>query len=206
MTTRLLGILGLIDAILATLLLQILLRQTVFPGQKGVVLVWCLPIAFGLHVFEEFAFPRGLGEWSKDHRPQIADSMTTAHFYRINAIGGAATLGVALGAFDYARGYSFMGIRAWLAVLAWVAFNALVHIRGTIESRRYSPGTVTSVALYLPLAVGATAYFLRQGAVDVVSLAIGAVWGVAAYAFFIRRLRKRAATETGEARSSTGRE
>jgi hypothetical protein len=202
MRTRLLGILGLIEAVLAALLLRVLLTQTVFPSEMGLTLAWCLPIAFGLHVFEEFGFPGGLGEWSRANRPQTASSMTTAHFYRVNAIGGAAAMGDALGAFDYAGGYSFLGIRGWLAVVAWITFNALFHIRGTVESRRYCPGVVTSVALYLPLAVVAALYFVRQGAVDLLSLGVSVLWGVGAYVVVVRLLRKRAAIETSKAQSS----
>jgi len=201
MKTRFLGVLGLIETVLAALLLQVLLKQTVFPSEMGLTLAWCLPIAFGLHVFEEFGLPGGFGEWSRASRPQTASSMTTAHFYRVNAIGGLAAMGVALGAFDYKGAYSFLGIRAWLATVASIAFNALFHIRGTVESRRYCPGVVTSVALYLPLAVGAALYFVRQGAVDMLSLGLCVVWGVGAYVVVVRRLRTRAVIEAREAQS-----
>lgn len=203
--TRLLGIIGVTAAVASALMLVVLLKQAFFPSRLGLILVWLLPISFGMHVFEEFGFPGGYGEWSRTYRPQTAASMTPAHFYRINLIGGAATIGVALGAFDYAGGYSFFGIRAWLAVLAWIAFNAVVHIRGAFESRRYCPGVVTSIALYLPLTVLGVAYFLRTGAVGVLSLIVVVAWGIAAYALVVRALRQRALVEKSPRSSdSTG--
>ena len=76
---------------------------------------------------------------------------------------------VTLGTFDFAGGFAFFGIRAWLAFLSFQALNAIFHIRGAMLTKQYSPGMSVSILLYLPLTVVAFTYLLRAGVVDIVS-------------------------------------
>jgi len=155
----------------ACLLLLVLLRQNVMPGRAGVVLILLLPIAFGLHVTEEFIFPGGFIAWDNRYRPQFAD--TAGSFYvKVNTIPGVAALLVALGAFDYAGGFSRAALPSWLALAAFMSWNAVsFHLRGALRTRRYSPGMATGLLLFLPLTAAGYVYLLRCGAVDALGVA-----------------------------------
>jgi hypothetical protein len=157
MKIKLFAAITLIEAVLITLLL-FFLTQEMLPDKVGVTLVWIQPIAFGLHIAEEYVFPGG-----------FASRMTPSYPFKINAIGGIASALLSFGAFNYLGSYSFVEIRGWLFVMSALAFNGLEHIRGAILTKRYSPGMVTGIVLFLPLAVISYAYFLRNRIVDIPS-------------------------------------
>jgi hypothetical protein len=153
--------------------LLFLLGQPGLPAKFGLVLVFGLPISFGLHVCEEFFFPGGGAAWFRLARPESAQVYTEGYFFWINAIPLGLAFLVTLGTFDFAGGYSFFGIRAWLAFLCFQAIQVvLFHLMGTIRLRRYSPGMVTNILLYLPLTVTAFVYLLRTGTVDPISAVV----------------------------------
>ena len=150
--------------------LLFLLRQAGTPPKVGIVLVFFLPISFGLHVFEEFIFPGGGPGWFKLYRPQYAQAYTDSYFFNINAIPLVLSLLVTLGTFDFAGGFTFFGIRAWLAFLSFQAIQVIFfHVLGIIKTGRYSPGMVTNILLYVPLTVISFIYLLHTGIVDIVS-------------------------------------
>ena len=64
------------------------------------------------------------------------------------------------GAFDYRGGYSFGGIHVWCILTSAMAFNGMLHLLGTIQTRQYSPGVVTGMAVYVPLLAVSVAYFV----------------------------------------------
>ena len=53
------------------------------------------------------------------------------------------------------------------AAAALLASNAIFHIAGAIQTRRYSPGIVTGIALYLPLAIYGYWQFMGTGQVSI---------------------------------------
>lgn len=149
--------------------LLFLLKQAGLPAKFGLALVFCLPIIFGLHVVEEFIFPGGASAWFTLYHPEHAGAYTESYFFKVNAIPLVLAVLLAFGTFDFAGSFSFYGIRAWLVFLSFLAFNALFHIRGTFETKRYSPGLLVSLSLYLPLTIIGFTYLLRTGAVDIFS-------------------------------------
>ena len=178
MSRRLCGVIVVIEiASIAALLF--LLRQAGLPPKFDLVLVFCLPITFGLHLFEEFIFPDGGADWFKLYHPEYMEAYTQSYFFKINAIPLVWALLVTLGTFDFAGGFTFFGIRAWLAFLTFQAINAIFHIRGSFKTNQYSPGLVTGTLLYLPLTIISFTYLLRAGVVDlasaVVCIAVGAL-------------------------------
>ena len=76
-----------------------------------------------------------------------------------------------LGAFDFAGGFGFWGIRAWLVFLCMQAFNVSFHIRGAIKLRpkQPSPGMLSAILLYIPLTLTSFFYLLKTGTVDIFS-------------------------------------
>jgi len=170
MKTTLIAIIALLEALLVALLL-FLLQHEVLPDKTVVLLVWLLPISFGVHVVEEFAFPGGYDNWYRAYRPGYAVTATTTFFIKANAIAGMTATLLALGAVAFAGAYGYLGIYGWLVFLGVVAFNAIFHIRGAIETKQYCPGVVTGIVLYLPLAVISLICFLTAGVVGIVGAA-----------------------------------
>jgi Protein of unknown function with HXXEE motif len=193
MKTWFIGLVAFIEAVSVAFFL-FLRKQGIAPDKIGLTLVWLLPVTFGLHVCEEFVFPGGFFDWYKTYRPRFAPVVTPSYLFKINAFPGVATVLVALGTLNYMGGYSFGGIRSWLGFVSILAFNGVWHIRGAIQTRRYSPGLVTSIALYIPLAIVSGAIFFRKGVVDtlsaVVCLAVGLAFQPVLDSFKERRIRE----------------
>ena len=154
-----------------------LLRQSFVPDRRGLILAYLFPIAFTLHVIEEFVFPGNGEHWFRLYRPRFALRYTEAYFVKINAIGFAGAALVPLGLLDYRSGYSLGGIFGNLIFAAALLANAFYHVRGSIDTRQYSPGTITAVVLYVPIAIAFYAELLRTGAanwiVAIICLALG---------------------------------
>ena len=154
-----------------SLSLFLFVGQKIVPDKLGVLLVFLFPIAFGLHVTEEFVFPGGFISWDNVFRPKYVD--TPGSFYvKVNVIPGVASVLAALGAFDYAGKYSFFGIRSWLAFLSFMTWNAFFHVRGAAHTRSYSPGMITGVFLLVPLTIVSYVHFWNAGVIDSVSMAL----------------------------------
>src|ERR1700683_4786986 len=104
-------------------------------------------IAATLHVFEEFVYPGGFREWYAGYRPAISSSLSVRYLVVINAILLTVCALVAV------AGPSPNGVANWFVLTSILFWNAIFHVRAVIRRRKYSPGVVTSVVLYLPLAV-----------------------------------------------------
>jgi len=157
--------------------------------------IWWAPlVAAALHIFEEFVFPGGFAEWDRMYRPAIRDSITP----RLHIIVNAALLALCvqiglLGASREAAARS-IGVVAWIAVAALLGSNAIFHVVGTIRTRTRSPGVITGLLLYLPMAIIGTWFWLRTGAVPPVTAAVAAMIGGSyhAWAGALHRARARA--------------
>jgi hypothetical protein len=154
-----------------------LLRRPFIPDRSALILAYLFPIAFSLHVVEEFLLPGKGEDWFRLYRPRFAPRYTEAYFVKINAIGFAGAALVPLGLYDYRGEYSLGGIFGNMIFAAAMLANAYYHVRGSIETKQYSPGTITGVVLYVPIAVAFYARLLRTGAatwiIAILCLAIG---------------------------------
>ena len=126
--------------------------------------VWLFPLAYGLHIAEEYAF----------HFPAYVANLSGRHisnpqFLVINAVFWL--LMVATVVLVLAR-----PSQAWLIVTlaAVLGINAALHIVASIVTFTYSPGTVTAAFLYVPLIVfalrGILPYVSRSVAVRAAAL------------------------------------
>jgi hypothetical protein len=110
--------------------------------------VWLFPLAYGLHIAEEywFHFPAYVANMSGRY-------ISNPQFLIINGVFWL--LMVATIVLVLAR-----PAQVWLVVTlaAVLGINAVLHTVGSILSFTYSPGTVTAAFLYVPL----VAYALRQ--------------------------------------------
>ena len=122
-------------------------------------LSWSLAGAASIHIIEEFAFPGGFKAWWCAYKPDIAASVSNRFLIIINGILIAFSVIVAL-AVSAPKGN---GVAAWLTLAALLFSNAIFHIIGAIQTKRYSPGMISGIVLYIPLAIYGFAHFLRSG-------------------------------------------
>lgn len=153
-------------------------------------LAWALLCAAALHIFEEFVWPDGFAAWYRRYKPGRARSITPRFLVIINVL-------LLILCYDAAvlltRSY---GRVVWLLTAALLAGNAVWHLIGTVETRSYSPGLVTGLVLYIPLAVVGYLRILSFTGTDVglgiVAALIGGSyhwWSAAFHAWRARRAR-----------------
>jgi hypothetical protein len=133
-------------------------------------LPWAPLGAVILHIFEEFVYPGGFVAWYRRYRVD-ASRITTRFLIIINAV-------LLIACWDSAilvrRGN---GAAFWLAIAALTASNGCWHVWASFKSREYSPGTITGVAIYVPLAVYGYNHYLRSGAASMTTALIAAAIG-----------------------------
>ncbi|HKP02420.1 MAG TPA: HXXEE domain-containing protein [Chthoniobacterales bacterium] len=155
------------------------------------LLAWSLTVAALIHIFEEFVFPGGFKEWWTAYRPDIRASVTDRYLVIINMVLVLFSANVAL-AVRSPRGN---GVAAWLALAALLAENAVFHIVGAIQTRRYSPGMISGILLYIPLAIYGYIFFLRSGRASGTVALIAAAVGSSYYFISLANHKRRAAFE-----------
>jgi hypothetical protein len=152
-------------------------------------LFWAPLVAALAHIFEEFVFPGGFAQWDREFRPSIRESITP----RLHIVANALLLLLCVSVVIDAP--TPLGVPMWLGVSALLASNAIFHVVGAIRLRRYSPGVVTGVGLYIPLALYGYAYFLgtRQASARtaVAAAVIGGSYHAWAAVLHARRARGR---------------
>ena len=147
------------------------------------LIFWAPTAAVLAHIFEEFVFPGGFLSWHRRYRPGHASSITIKFALIVN------TLLVGLCILIGFIGATPQGAALWLMVAALVFTNAIFHLRGAIAGRSYSPGLITSVLLYLPLAVLGYYFFIRAGLTSIETAIISFLLG-GAYPFVSAVLHK----------------
>ena len=125
-----------------------------------------------LHITEEFFLPGGFADWDRRYRPAFARSITTRFHVIINALLLVLCYDV------WAMRRSPVGPYLWLVVAALLFSNAIWHLRGAWKTRRYSPGMVTGLLLYVPMAPFGYVYFIRHASVSIAGAAAAFALGV----------------------------
>jgi hypothetical protein len=148
--------------------------------------IWWTPLAAaGLHIVEEFVYPGGFADWDRAYRPAYKASITRRLHIVVN---GALLLLCAqvweLAPLERTPGRS-VAVGAWLAVAALLFSNAVFHVVGSFETGRRSPGVVTSVLIYMPLALFGYWHFLMSGEIPWLGAVIAAALG-GSYHFWAR--------------------
>ncbi len=141
------------------------------------LLFWMPLAAASIHIFEEFVWPGGFASWYREYRPEISRSISPGFLAGINA------LLLCLCAIAGVAGATPRSTSLFLTVVAVLAGNALFHITATIRMRRYSPGVVSGVVLYLPLALAAFPIVLHARLASPETAMVSAAMGLS-YQFF----------------------
>src|SRR5271157_5827876 len=120
-------------------------------------LLWAPLVAASLHICEEFLVPGGFLAWYRRYRTD--PSRISRRFLAIvNAVLLAVCCNIAL------LGRTPLGITYWLTISALLCSNGNWHAWASFNSRTYSPGLVTGVAVYVHLAILGYSHFVRSGA------------------------------------------
>ncbi len=132
--------------------------------------MWAPLAAANLHICEEFVIPGGFTAWYRRYRPNPS-RITTRFLVMVNVGLLVACCNVAL------IGRIPLGIAYWLLMSALLCSNGIWHAWASYKSHSYSPGVVTGMLIYAPLAVYGYIQFLRSGSVSIWTAAIACIIG-----------------------------
>jgi len=127
-------------------------------------------VAAVIHVLEEYAYPGGFSDWMKRLNPKFAPWITTRFAVIIN---GLFLLLCAIGAAVASRSLVFS-----LSIASLLFFNGLIHLAGTIRTKRYAPGVISGALLYVPLSLYAVYLFAGTGRLTLAGGVIAGLLGV----------------------------
>jgi hypothetical protein len=133
-------------------------------------LPWALLAAAILHILEEFVLPGEFSAWYRRYRSD-ASRITPRFLVIVNAALLVACLNVAL------LGRNPIGVAYWLTMAALMCSNGCWHVWASFKSRSYSPGVVTGLAVYVPLAAYGYRQFLRNGEASIPTAALAFLIG-----------------------------
>jgi uncharacterized membrane protein YczE len=106
---------------------------------------------------EEFIYPGGFPAWYRRYRTN--NSRVTSRFLVIiNAVLLLACVDIGI------LGRSKLGVGYWMTVAALLCSNGIWHAWASYKSHSYSPGVVSGVSVYVPLALYGYWQFLGSGA------------------------------------------
>ena len=133
-------------------------------------LPWAPLVAASLHMSEEFLIPGGFLAWYRGYRADPS-RITRRFLVIVNAVLLIVCCNIAL------LGRTPLGIAYWLTISALLCSNGIWHAWASYKSSSYSPGVVTGVAVYVPLAIFGYSHFVRSGAVSIGIAALACVVG-----------------------------
>jgi hypothetical protein len=127
--------------------------------------------AAALHVLEEYFYPGGFPDFMKKSSPVFAPFVTTSFAVLINGLFLVlCILGAIFGKNDLVFG---------LSIGSLLVFNGLTHLGGSLRARRYAPGLISGLLLYLPLGITAYVLFLRSGQLSLSQASLSVALGIA---------------------------
>ena len=138
-------------------------------------------VAAVIHVLEEYAYPGGFLDWMKSMNPRFTPWITTKFAVIIN---GLFLLLCAMGTVVASRSLVFS-----LSVASLLFFNGLIHLAGTIRTKRYAPGVISGVLLYMPLSLYAVYLLAGTGRLTLAGGVMAGLLGVLYQAIPIGYLR-----------------
>ena len=144
-------------------------------------LVWFAALAFVLHVAEEWL--GGFTEWVQG---QVNPHYTQTHYRRIHVAGMVVGL---LGAGVLTIYPNTVLLVIYFATIAtpWFVWNSMFHVGATVRWRRYCPGVVTAVVVYMPFSIVLVASVIREHLVPGRWLVLAAGIGLVIHALEVRK-------------------
>jgi uncharacterized membrane protein YkvI len=151
-------------------------------------LLWAPLAAAVLHITEEFLLPGDFMAWYKTYRGASVTSITPRFLFVINAVLLAACLDAGWAA------HNPIGLPYWLGICALLGSNGVWHLWAAAKSRTYSPGMITGLLLYIPLAVYGCFHLLHVKEISRSNAALAVAIG-ASYPLWSELFHQRRATQ-----------
>lgn len=117
---------------------------------------WGLTTASCAHVVEEYLWPGGFLAAAKEVAPEVFAHSSVPIVVGVNA---SMIIGCTLGALLRKRS-QVLG----LSMASLLFQNAIIHSVGSLRLKKYMPGLVTGLVLYVPLSVRAFASYRKSPA------------------------------------------
>ncbi len=147
---------------------------------------WGLAMASCAHVVEEYVWPGGFLEAAREIAPGAFRHASLPIVVGVNA---AMIAGCLEGARRSPRS-PFLG----LSMASLLHLNGLLHLGASFKAKRYVPGLVTGLALYLPLSIKAFSNYRRSEDyrpwVAWGAAFLGVIWHSIPFAAFLMRSMK----------------
>ena len=123
-----------------------------------------------LHVLEEYFYPGGFPDFMKKSSPIFAPFVTTSFAILINSLFLVlCILGAIFGASSLVFG---------LSIGSLLVFNELTHLAGSLRARRYAPGLISGILLYIPLEITTYVLLLRSGQLSILKALLSVFLGI----------------------------
>jgi len=132
--------------------------------------MWAPLVAASLHISEEFFVPGGFPAWYRRYRTDPS-RITRRFLVIVNAALLVACCNIAL------LGRTPLGVAYWLTIAALLCSNGCWHAWASYKSHAYSPGVVTGLGVYVPLAAYGYSQFARSGATSIGTAAVACIIG-----------------------------
>jgi Protein of unknown function with HXXEE motif len=132
---------------------------------------WGLFIASGAHVIEEYFWPGGFLESAKEIAPEAFEHSSMPIIIGVNA---SMIIGAFLAALRRKR-HPVEG----LSMASLLFTNSLLHLGASIKAKKYVPGLVTGLVLYVPLSIAAFSSYRKSLQYKRSAAIRGALQGVA---------------------------
>jgi len=104
-----------------------------------------------LHVTEEYVYPGGFMEWARKNAPRLANRITVKMAVIVNGL----FLLLCFAGVLFGGRYPMFA----LSIAGLILVNGIIHVLSSIATKSYSPGLITSLALYIPYSVYTFMYF-----------------------------------------------
>ncbi len=155
---------------------------------------WGLFIASGAHVVEEYFWPGGFLESAKEIAPEVFEHSSMPIIIGVNT-------SMILGAF-YAALMRKKNPVHGLSMASLLFVNSLLHAGAAIKAKKYVPGLVTGLVLYVPLSIAAFSFYRRALGYKKSAAIRGALQGIALHSIPFVAFAMRGALEKRSGDSS----
>lgn len=132
---------------------------------------WALLLASCAHVVEEYVYPGGFLENAKEVAPEAFEHASTPIIVGVNASMILGCLNAAL----MRKRTPFFG----LSMASLLFFNAILHSGASMRLKKYSPGLITGLCLFVPLSITAFRGYARSPGYKKSTAASAAIFGIA---------------------------
>jgi hypothetical protein len=139
--------------------------------ENGNKVFWGLLAASCAHVVEEYVYPGGFLESAKEVAPEAFEHASIPIIVGVNASMILGCLNASL----LRKRQPFFG----LSMASLLFFNAILHTGASLRLKKYSPGLVTGLCLYVPLSIASFRGYARSAAYRKSTAVSAAISGIA---------------------------